>query len=138
MDTETLMSSLSLVDDDEDGLTLRFYEILFERYPAVRPLFSRDVRPQAAMLRQAIVAVLEHLDDSAWLGTNLAALGAKHAGYGVTEPMYAAVGECMIAAMQERGGQEWTLAMTDAWTEALTAVSQLMLAGHPSEEELAS
>jgi hemoglobin-like flavoprotein len=129
MNKDVLAESLGLVAGDEDALTRRFYEILFERYPAVQPMFSVDIKPQATMLTQAIVAVLEHLDDAEWLAGTLGSLGAKHTGYGVTAEMYPAVGECMIAAMSERGGESWTETMTEAWSAALTAVSGLMLAG---------
>jgi len=129
MNGELLMQSLLLVDGQEHELTPRFYDLLFERYPAVRPMFSSDIGPQAEMLRSAIVAVLDHLDDAEWLGTTLGHLGEKHAGWGVTAEMYDAVAECMIAAMEELGGAEWTPEMTAAWTEALTAVATLMIAG---------
>ncbi|GAA1514968.1 globin domain-containing protein [Nocardioides humi] len=128
MDQRLLTDSLLLADADE-SLTERFYDLLFERHPAVRPMFSADVRPQAAMLRTAVVAVLEHLDDPHWLTTTLGELGARHAGWGVTPPMYDAVAECMVAAMAELGGDAWTEAMTEAWSEALTAVAGLMLQG---------
>lgn len=134
MDKELLTESLLLVDGQEEALTPRFYEILFARYPEVRPMFSSDIRPQARMLREAIIAVLDHLDDSAWLADTLGALGARHAGWGVTAPMYDAVAECMIAAMQELGGEAWTPAMTAEWTSALGAVAGLMQAGAASVE----
>lgn len=137
MDAELLETSLALVDQPDDGLTRRFYEILFERHPEVRPMFGSDIRPQAAMLREAVVAVLGHLDDATWLSDTLGGLGAKHAGWGVTAPMYGAVADCMIAAMAELGGDAWTEEMTAAWAEALTAVASLMLAGHPAEADLA-
>lgn len=128
MDPELLTDSLAIADAGGD-LTDRFYQILFERYPVVRPMFSADVGPQAAMLRTAVVAVLDHLDDPEWLGTTLGALGAKHVGYGVTAEMYDAVAECMLAAMAQLGGEAWTPAMTQAWAEALGAVAGLMLEG---------
>lgn len=134
MDQELLTESLQLVDGQEQVLTTRFYEILFERYPEVRPLFSDDVRPQAEMLRESILAVLDHLYDAVWLRDNLGALGRAHAGRGVTAPMYDAVAECMIAAMEELGGENWTSAMTAEWTTALGAVSTLMQAGVPESE----
>jgi len=138
MDAELLTASLGIVDTPDDGLTRRFYELLFERYPDVRPMFGQDLGPQAAMLRAAVIAVLDHLDDAAWLADTLGSLGAKHAEWGVTEPMYGAVLECMISAMEETGGEEWTPEMSAAWTEALTAVAGLMLAGAPEEESAAS
>ncbi|MEE4024852.1 globin domain-containing protein [Gordonia sp. PKS22-38] len=131
MDKQLLERSLTAVDLPEDGLTVRFYEILFERYPAVQPMFRRDTKLQAEMLRTAIVSVIDNLDDGEWLSSNLGSLGRRHADLGVTAPMYAAVGECMIAAMAEIGGDDWTPEMSAAWTEALTAVSSLMLAGYP-------
>jgi hemoglobin-like flavoprotein len=137
MDAELLPTSLGIVDAPDDGLTRRFYDILFERYPDVRPMFGADIRPQATMLRTAVIAVLDHFEDGPWLTETLGSLGAKHAAWGVTEPMYGAVAECMIAAMEELGGSEWTAEMTAAWTEALTAVAGLMVAG-VSEEQAAS
>ena len=56
----------------------------------------------------------------------------------MTEPMYGAVLECMIAAMEEIGDGAWTAEMSAAWTEALSAVAGLMLAGVPEEEAAAS
>lgn len=132
MDKTLLESSLALVDD-EANLTTRFYTILFERYPDVRPMFGADIGRQAEMLRGAIVAVLDHLDDAQWLTRTLGELGAKHAAWGVTEPMFGAVAECMIAAMEDLGGEAWTPAMGEAWSEALAAVAGLMLAGYPAE-----
>lgn len=137
MDKEHLQASLALVDDDDNGLTLRFYEILFDRYPVVRPMFSADSAPQAKMLRSAIIAVLDHLDDAVWLTDTLGALGAKHAEFGATAPMFDAVAECLIAAMIERGGSDWKPEMTAAWSEALGAVAGLMLAGYPEEASVA-
>ena len=138
MDAELLETSLALVDTPDDGLTTRFYAIPFDRHPAVRPMFSEDMGRQAKMLRSAIISVVDHLDDPTWLTETLGALGARHASWGVVAPMYDAVTECMVAAMAELGGDAWTSQMTDAWVEALDAVSGLMLLGYPSDAELAS
>jgi hemoglobin-like flavoprotein len=139
MNSELLETSIGLVDAPDDGLTRRFYEILFERYPDVRPMFSEDIRPQARMLRKAVVAVLGHLDDRDWLASTLEPLGARHAGWGVTPAMYDAVAECMIAAMADLGGSAWTQAMTDAWMEALAAIAGLMITGAAANDvEVAS
>lgn len=142
MDAELLETSLALVDTPDDGLTKRFYAILFERHPSVRPLFPeemhRDTARQAKMLRSAVISVVDHLDDPVWLTETLGELGARHAGWGVQAEMYDAVTECMVAAMAEIGGAEWTQYMSDAWVEALDAVSGLMLLGYPADADLAS
>lgn len=133
MDKQLLEHSLALVDLPDSGLTVRFYEILFDRYPTVRAMFGRDTRVQADMLRTAVVSVVDHLDDAEWLTTTLHALGRRHAALGVTRPMYTAVAECMIAAMSEIGADAWTPAMTTAWDRALGAVATIMLDGYPDE-----
>ncbi|WP_230487249.1 globin domain-containing protein [Nocardioides anomalus] len=105
------------------------YALLFEPYPGVRRLFAADVRPQAAMLRTAMQATLEHLGDRDWLSTALGALGAQHAAWGVTEPMYDAFEECMLAAMCELTGEGWTPALAEDWSATFGDVRDLMLAG---------
>lgn len=138
MDAALLETSLALVDTPDDGLTTRFHAILFERYPAVRPMFSEDTVRQAKMLRSAIISVADHLDDPVWLTETLREFGSRHAAWGVFAAMYDAVTECMVAAMAERGGADWTPQMTDAWVVALDAVSGFMPLGHPADAALAS
>ena len=133
LNVSVLRSSFDLVVERQPQLTHRFYEILFDRYPTVRAMFGRDTRAQAEMLRSAVASVVEHLDDAEWLTTTLHALGRRHAGLGVTRPMYTAVAECMIAAMSEIGGESWTPAMTLAWDRALGAVATIMLDGYPDD-----
>nr|WP_064570271.1 globin domain-containing protein [Gordonia sp. LAM0048] len=137
MDKQLLVDSLALVDLPGSGLTVRFYEVLFERYPTVRAMFDGDTRVQARRLRSAIVSVVDHVDDAEWLTTTLHALGRQHARFGVTRPMYCAFAECMIAAMSEIGGDAWTPAMTQAWDRALGAIATIMLDGYPDQSATA-
>ncbi|MET4165993.1 MULTISPECIES: globin domain-containing protein [Gordonia] len=132
LNPEVLQDSLSLVIDDEQKLMLDFYDRLFDEHPEVRPMFGADLRPQAAMLQQAIAAVLDHLDDAEWLGRTLGALGRRHNDLGVTPEMYEWVAGVLITTMAEHGGAEWTDEMTSAWTEALGAVAGLMLDAYPT------
>jgi hemoglobin-like flavoprotein len=139
MDPQLLETSLALVDTSDDGLTRRLSAVLLERHPAVRPLFSDDTARQVKLLRSAIISVVDHLDDPVWLTETLGELGARYSGWGVLATMYDAVTECMVAAMAELGGAEWTPQMTDAWIAALDAVSGLMLQSQPAHvDDLAS
>ena len=130
LDVEALRGSFELVVSRSPNVVHRFYEILFERYPAARRLFSRNPSTQQeAMLTSALVAVIDHLDDTAWLAGQLSALGAKHIEYGVEDGMYSWVGECLVAALTEAAGDAWTPRIEKAWLEAFGAISQLMLSG---------
>jgi len=125
-----LRQSFETMIEREPELTRRFYEIFFERYPQVMPLFGRNSRVrQEQMLAQALGALLDHLDDASWLGNVLPALGAKHVAYGVTDEMYGWVGECLLAAMAAASGPDWSPALEAAWTSAYGAVAGLMLQG---------
>lgn len=124
-----LRNSFALVIERQPKLTTRFYEILFERYPAVRPLFGRSSGDaQAKMLQEALVAVMDHLEDASWLQQTLGALGQKHVDYGVTEEMYDWVGASLLAAIAEAAGEAWNDELAEAWTEAYGAVAGLMKA----------
>lgn len=140
LNPELLRSSLELVIERQPAVTKRFYELLFERHPELKPMFNMDrLDTQAKMLAEAIVAVVDHLEDASWLQEHLGALGAKHVEYGVTPPMYGKVGETLLAALAEAAGDDWSPAIEAAWADAYGAICELMLAGaRESESEVAS
>jgi hemoglobin-like flavoprotein len=130
LDSEILRSSFDFVVSREPELTLRFYEILFARYPQAQPLFGRNSRAnQAQMLQGALMAVMDHLEDANWLQSTLTAMGKKHVDYGVTDEMYDWVGSSLLATLAEIAGPAWTPKLEAAWTDAYGAIAGLMKAG---------
>lgn len=129
LDPDLLRASFELVIDRRPDLTLRFYEILFARHPGLRPLFRSDRRGQAKMLAAAIAAVLDHLDDAAWLAATLGELGARHVAYGVTVAMYDQVGDALLATLAEVAAEAWTPEVAAQWTRAYGAIATMMQAG---------
>jgi hemoglobin-like flavoprotein len=124
-----LRQSFEVVATANPGFITRFYEILFERYPQTKAMFSPGNRArQAEMLTGALVAVLDHLEDAPWLQDTLGALGAKHVDYGVTPEMYDWVGASLLATLAEVAGSAWTPELHAAWAEAYGAIVSLMLA----------
>jgi len=130
LNPQILTDTLPLVLARSPNLTGRFYEILFERYPAAAPLFRMDrLKAQEKMLADAIGAVVAHVEDAGWLVGTLKAMGARHLRYGVTEEMYGWVADSLLSAMAEAAGDDWTDEVRDAWTTALGAVAGLMQEG---------
>ncbi|CAN5374159.1 hypothetical protein BH09MYX1_BH09MYX1_03610 [soil metagenome] len=131
LNVPVLRQSFELVVERSPNITRRFYEILFERYPKVRPLFGSTDRlaAQEKMLTGALVAVLDHVDDAPWLRQTLLSLGAKHVSYGVRDEMYPWVGESLLATLAEVGGDDWTEEVATAWADAIGAIAGLMLEG---------
>lgn len=129
IDPTILRDSFELIIDRRPDLTLRFYEILFARHPALAPLFRRDRGAQARMLAGAIAAVLDHLEDAPWLERTLGRLGAQHLEYGVTTAMYDQVGEALLATLAEVAAEAWTPEVARQWALAYGAIASLMQAG---------
>jgi hemoglobin-like flavoprotein len=130
LNVNLLRHSFALVVERQPRLTSRFYEILFARHPEARPLFgSGSTEKQAAMLQEALVAVMDHLEDASWLEQTLAGLGSKHADYGVTDEMYGWVGSSLLATLAEVAGDAWTPELERAWYDAYGAIAGLMRNG---------
>jgi hemoglobin-like flavoprotein len=127
LNVELLRSSFALVVEREPEVTSRFYDVLFRKYPQAEPLFGRRSRAeQERMLRDMLVAIVDHLEDEAWLKSQLAALGQKHAGYGVTPEMYGWVGASLLETLGSVAGDAWTPELAQAWSDAYGAVASLM------------
>ena len=78
------------------------------------------------MLTEALVAVLDHIEDAPWFEKTLGALGQRHRGYGVTDEMYDWVGECLLATLADIAGPVWSLELDDAWSAAYGAIASIM------------
>ena len=127
---DLIQRNLDVVMQNAPDLTARFYATLFERHPQLKRLFGRrSEEAQQRMLLEAIVAVVDHLEDTPWLDFTLRALGAKHVEYGVTEEMYPMVASALIDTLLVASGDRWDDATAAAWLGALTFVAERMMAG---------
>lgn len=125
-----LRGSFDLVVERAPDVTSRFYGNFFRLYPEVRPLFSPErQKQQEKMLTDALVAVLDHIEDAPWLTETLGVLGAKHLDYGVRDEMYGWVARSLLVTLEQVAGDAWTKELEAAWSDALAAIAGLMLAG---------
>jgi len=130
LNVPVLRSSFELVVERAPDVTTRFYENFFRLYPEVRPMFAAErQKQQEKMLTDALVAVLDHIEDAPWLTETLGALGAKHLDYGVRDEMYGWVARSLLVTLEQVAGDAWSEELEAAWSEALTAIAGLMLAG---------
>jgi hemoglobin-like flavoprotein len=138
LNVDLLRGSFQLALERCPDLTHRFYAELLRRHPQARELFaSTSLDVQEQMLAQALVAVMDHLEDAGWLESTLSAMGARHAQYGVTTEMYDWVGECLLATIAEAAGPDWAPDLELAWTDVYAAIVELMLAGYPQARSVA-
>ncbi|HMU31790.1 MAG: hypothetical protein K1X60_16005 [Nitrospira sp.] len=130
LQVELLESSFKLVAPKGEELVTRFYERLFKKYPAVKPLFKHTtIKEQKKKLLASLVLVIQNLRRPEKLTPVLQDMGARHVGYGAKPAHYDAVGENLLAVLGEVAGPAWTPQVKQAWTEAYGAIKTIMLAG---------
>lgn len=108
------------------GLGLLFYGRLFQLDPSLRSLFSENLENQASMFATAVnVAVLGIVEDG-FVPPSIHALGARHAGYGVSEPPFATFGEAFLWTLEQHLGALFTPEVRAAWSEAYETLAAAM------------
>ena len=127
---ELLEKSFQAVAPQGDQLVARFYERLFQKYPAVKPLFKKaNMRQQKKKLLGSLVLVINNLKKPDVLMKALQEMGARHVEYGVKPAHYVAVNENLLAVLGEFAGRAWTSEVKQAWAEALEVIKGVMLEG---------
>ena len=109
------------------GLAREFYRRLFELDPALRNMFpAAGLELQASAFSAKVTSLLAALDAPELLVTDLAALGRRHAGYGVTARHYDLLGEALLLTLRTGAAEEWSGELDEAWRDTYTLLSSLM------------
>lgn len=119
------------------SLGLNFYKRLFEKYPAVRPLFHTPPEEQHKKLMASLGAIVAGVENPEILMPYLHAMGIRHLKYKTENSHYGAVGENLLAVLAEHLSQEgeWTSAMKETWEAAIGVVAQTMIEAADSPEK---
>jgi len=121
----------------EQAMTL-FYQRLFEIAPESEALFQdTDMPAQRWKLLEAISLAVKSLKELPSLTPVLHDLGARHAGYGVEEHHYDAVGAALLSTLATGLADEWTPPVADAWTAVYGQVATAMKEGAPRQRAIA-
>jgi hemoglobin-like flavoprotein len=130
LNVQLLRDTFAAVSPNADDLARHFYQTLFERYPAVRPLFANArFDEQKKKLIRSLALIVRNLEKADYLKAYLGGLGQMHVAYGALEAHYPAVGECLLVALEKVAGSAWNDEIKQAWTEAYGVVAQMMLDG---------
>lgn len=105
-----------------------FYRRLFELDPTLRPLFKGDLNEQGRKLMDMLRMAVKGLDRPEALLPALAALGRRHAGYGVNERDYETVGEALLWTLEQGLGPSFTPEIREAWTALYKLVADTLSA----------
>jgi hemoglobin-like flavoprotein len=131
--SKVLRDTLELTLAQDDTFPQRFYDELFAAHPELRPMFHRSsVGAQNKMFAQKLTAIVDHIDEKAWLERELGTLASKHVGYGVRPEMYGWVGTALISTLRQACGDAWTAEAEQAWTDAYAALTRAILGASPA------
>ena len=104
-----------------------FYARLFATAPRTQSLFKGDMAEQGAKLMATLGFVVGGLGRLDALLPAVGDLARRHVAYGVTEDLYAPVGEALIWTLKQGFGDEFTPEVEAAWALAYGHLSTAMV-----------
>ena len=133
-----VQSSFDRLGPQLPTLATRFYQELFARNPALRPLFTTDMAEQKVRFSRKLTEIVWALPRLAELLTHTRALGARHVGYGVRVADYRTVGDALFAALAAVLGDSFDTPTREAWILAYNLVAETMLEGAAAARPVSS
>ncbi|HSH47750.1 MAG TPA: globin domain-containing protein [Halomonas sp.] len=113
-----------------DAITQRFYPLLFQRYPQVKPLFNQAHQADGGQPRALAAAVLAYVQlrhDREKVRETLATVVSKHVSLDIRPEHYPLVGECLMAAIGEVLGDAVTPEVAAAWQGVYEELAGLLI-----------
>lgn len=132
-DPAVIRASFAVVELRADHLAKYFCTHLFAHNPELRQLFPADLAEQRDRLFAALTQIVARTEDPDRLTAYLRSLGRDHRKFRALPEHYPAVGASLIAAVRHFSGHSWTAEIEKAWTEAYTAISQVMIEAAAAE-----
>jgi hemoglobin-like flavoprotein len=136
LNIEVLETSFQLVENSNQDFPTAFYANLLGDYPEVKPLFANTrMDEQGNHLFDSLKFVVGNLRNSELLEKTLKGLGTRHVKYGVLPQHYPLVGNSLLKTLAELAGDAWTPDVKQAWVDAYTVITTVMLDGahYPAE-----
>jgi hemoglobin-like flavoprotein len=112
-----------------DQAAALFYGKLFELDPAVKPLFTSDIKEQGKKLMTMITVAVRGLRDLEKLVPAVRDLGKRHIAYGVQNQHYARVGSALLWTLGQGLGEEFTPEVKEAWATVYGVLAATMQEG---------
>lgn len=125
-----IAATAPVVAEHLSTITRRFYPILFERYPQVRPLFNEAHQAsgsQPEALAGSVLAYVQLRQDPVRARQVLETVVSKHVSLDIRPEQYPLVGECLMAAIGEVLGDAVTPEIADAWAALYGEMADLLI-----------
>ncbi|ODQ65493.1 nitric oxide dioxygenase [Nadsonia fulvescens var. elongata DSM 6958] len=134
--TEIIKSSVPFLEEKGDELAKHMYDLMFEKYPEVRPLFNKVHQKnftQPKILAFALLAYAKNIDNISVLGAFVNQIVSKHVGLQILPEHYPIVAECIIQAIKDLLGDAATDDLIEAWTVAYTDLAGILIGAEEAQ-----
>lgn len=136
LNIELLESTFAAVAARGEELTAYFYDRLFEQHPGVRVFFEEaNMQEQRGKLFTTLATVMASLRKPDELVPYLQRLGERHLEHGTRPEHYPVVGDVLLQSLAHIAGDAWTEEAKQAWTDAYTVSSNIMIAAAEAVRE---
>lgn len=126
---ELVNNSLPVMMANATAVGNRFYELLFEAYPQVKPLFKHAPGDQGEKLINMLAYIVSCLDNLDELDNVLQQLGKRHVAYKTEPGHYPAVKEILAKTLAEFFTEHPNpAALISAWGRFYDLVAERMMA----------
>ncbi len=119
-----------VLEQHGETLTRHFYKRMFEQNPEVAPFFNSSNQQggtQQRALAAAICAYAANIDNLEVLGSAVELIANKHASLQIKPEHYPIVGDNLLASIKEVLGDAATDDIINAWAEAYTFLSNILM-----------
>jgi NAD(P)H-flavin reductase len=134
VDERRLKESFARVAAYGDQVPLFFYSHLFLGHPETRAMFPVSMANQRDKLLNALGRIIADVSNHDDLVPFLQGLGRDHRKFGTLAAHYPAVGASLLATLAHFNGTEWNDDLARDWTEAYTAIAQVMTEAAAADE----
>ena len=124
---EVVRATWAPVARNPEAAATLFYDTLFERAPAVRPLFREDIKEQGKKLTQMLGVAVNNMHRIEEIVPALVELGERHVDYGALPDHYPVVGEVLLDTLATALEGDFTDEARAAWEKTYRAVASTML-----------
>lgn len=132
---DTVKATIPVLKEHGLAITSRMYDVLFEKYPETKDLFSKAPEDQPKILAGAIGAYAMNIDNLGALTDAVGRMAAAHVRTSVKPEHYPMVGDAVLTAMKDVLGDAATPEIIEAWKEAFFFLADILIA---KEKELYS
>ena len=124
---ETVKETIPVLQEHGQAITSRMYEILFDKYPETKALFSGAPEDQPKILASAIAAYANNIDSIDKLHDKIIWIANAHVKSRVMAEHYPMVADALMTAMKDVLGDAATPEILEAWQEAYSYLAEILV-----------